>query len=120
MPYDTHNIFAKILRGEIPCQKIYEDDFSLAFKDIHPQAPIHILVIPKGAYCDYQDFTSQAHNDEIAGFHKAVAAVAHLAGAETSGYRLISNSGVNAHQEVAHYHVHILGGHPLGPLLTKK
>lgn len=120
MAYEPNNIFAKILRGEIPCQKIYEDTSALAFKDIHPQAPIHVLVIPKGPYCTHDDFVAHAQNDEIVGFQKAVAAVARLVGADASGYRLISNSGVNAHQEVPHYHVHILGGQALGPLLTKR
>jgi histidine triad (HIT) family protein len=119
MPYDPTNIFAKILRGEIPCKKIYEDEFALAFPDINPKAPMHVLVIPKGAYADHQDFAARASAVELAGFEKAVGKVAKTAGAAEGGYRLISNCGVNAHQEVPHYHVHILGGRALGPMLVK-
>jgi len=119
MSYDINNVFAKILRGEIPCQKIYEDDFAFAFPDIHPQAPLHILIIPKGPYCNYHDFVTHAADDAITGFQKAIANIIHLTKAEEGGYRLISNSGINAHQEVPHYHVHLLGGRHLGPLLVK-
>jgi diadenosine tetraphosphate (Ap4A) HIT family hydrolase len=119
MPYDPNNIFAKILRGEIPCKTIYEDEFALAFPDINPKAPTHVLVIPKGTYTDHQDFTSRASEKEIAGFERAVGKVASMAGAADSGYRLISNCGAHAHQEVPHYHVHILGGRALGPMLAK-
>ena len=119
MPYDPNNIFAKILRGEIPCAKIYEDEFALVFPDINPKAPKHLLVIPKGAYEDHADFAVRASEQEIAGFERAVGKAAKLAGAAESGYRLISNCGVNAHQEVPHYHVHVLGGRPLGPMLAK-
>jgi diadenosine tetraphosphate (Ap4A) HIT family hydrolase len=119
MTYDPNNIFAKILRGEIPCKKLYEDEYALAFPDIHPQAPVHVLVIPKGAYTDHNDFSARASDAEIAGFERAVGKVAEAAGAAKDGYRLIANCGVNAHQEVPHYHVHILGGRALGPMLTK-
>ena len=119
MPYDTNNIFAKILRGEIPCKKLYEDEFALAFPDINPKAPMHVLVIPKGAYVDHNDFAARASDKEIAGFEKAVGKVAEMTGASANGYRLISNCGVNAHQEVPHYHVHVLGGKALGPMLAK-
>ena len=119
MGYDSNNVFAKILRGEIPCKKAYEDEFALAFYDISPQAPTHILVIPKGPYVNYDDFVASADDAEIIGFHHAVAQVVKDAGIDVSGYRLISNSGVDSHQEVPHYHVHILGGRALGPLLVK-
>ena len=119
MSYDPANVFAKILRGEIPCKKIYEDDFAVAFPDINPKAPLHVLVIPKGAYTDHADFTERASELEIAGFEKAVGKVAQMIGAAENGYRLISNCGTHAHQEVAHYHVHILGGRALGPMLAK-
>ncbi|HUY68230.1 MAG TPA: histidine triad nucleotide-binding protein [Alphaproteobacteria bacterium] len=119
MPYDQANIFAKILRGEIPCRKIYEDEYALAFPDIRPQAPIHVLVIPKGAYADHADFVSRAGEKEIAGFEKAVGKVAAQVGAVEGGYRLIANCGADAHQEVPHYHVHIMAGRALGPMLAK-
>jgi histidine triad (HIT) family protein len=119
MAYDKNNIFAKILRGEIPCAKIYEDEFALAFPDIRPQAPVHVLVIPKGAYTDHNDFAQRASDKEIAGFEKAVGKAAELAGATGGGYRLISNCGANAHQEVPHYHIHLMGGRALGPMLAK-
>ncbi len=118
MSYDDGNIFARILRGEIPCQKLYEDEFALAFADIKPQAPVHALVIPKGRYVSAADFGATASDTEIAGFARAVAKVAQQLGVEASGYRLISNSGSDSHQEVPHYHVHILGGRPLGHLLA--
>src|SRR5277367_4499584 len=115
MSYDPNNVFAKILRGEIPCKKVYEDEYTLAFPDIAPKAPTHVLVIPKGAYITHNDFVQRASDAEIAGFEKAVGEVAKIAGVAGNGYRLISNCGANAHQEVPHYHVHILGGHALGP-----
>jgi diadenosine tetraphosphate (Ap4A) HIT family hydrolase len=117
-PYDDNNIFAKILRGEIPCNKIYEDDYALAFHDIRPQAPIHALVIPKGKYVSAADFGAAATADEITGFTRAVAAVAKQLGAEETGYRLIANMGLDSHQEVPHYHVHILAGRKLGVMLA--
>jgi histidine triad (HIT) family protein len=120
MSYDPNNIFAKILRGEIPCTKIYEDEYALAFPDIHPKAPAHVLVIPKGAYVTHNDFVARASQQEIAGFERAIGKVAQMAGVAESGYRLISNCGAHAHQEVPHYHVHILGGRALGPMLTEK
>ncbi len=119
MSYDPNNIFAKILRGEIPCKKLYEDEFALAFPDIAPKAPMHILVIPKGPYIHHHDFAQRASVEEIASFERAVSKVAQMVGATEGGYRLISNCGVNAHQEVPHYHVHVLGGKALGPMLTK-
>lgn len=119
MSYDPNNIFAKILRGEIPCKKLYEDDYALAFPDISPKAPTHVLVIPKGPYTTHNDFTQNADAEEIAGFERAVGKVAQMVGVAEPGYRLISNCGPNAHQEVPHYHVHLLGGRELGPMLTK-
>ncbi len=119
MSYDPNNIFAKILRGEIPCKKVYEDEFALAFNDINPKAPTHVLVIPKGPYVAYDDFITSANAEEIAGFARAVSKVAQSSGVAQTGYRLISNCGVNAHQEVSHYHVHVLGGKALGPMLVK-
>jgi histidine triad (HIT) family protein len=119
MPYDPANIFAKILCGEIPCKKLFENEHALAFHDINPKAPVHILVVPKGAYIAHEDFASRASDAEIAGFERAVAHVAKLAGVDATGYRLISNSGVHSHQEVPHYHVHVLGGRALGPMLVE-
>jgi diadenosine tetraphosphate (Ap4A) HIT family hydrolase len=119
MSYDPSNIFAKILRGEIPCKKIYEDDFALAFHDIHPKAPTHILIIPKGPYTTCDDFNTSASNEEIIGFYRALGKVIGTSDITATGYRLVSNAGVNAHQEVPHYHVHILGGHDLGKMLQE-
>ena len=109
LPYDEGNIFARILRGELPCNKVYEDEWSLAFLDIRPQAPVHVLVIPKGAYVGWDDFTAKATSDEIAGFTRAVGEVARQLGL-SSGYRLMVNMGEHGHQEVPHLHVHIFGG----------
>ncbi len=117
MSYDSNNIFAKIIRGEIPCKKVYEDEFALAFNDIKPKAPVHILVIPKGPYATYDDFASSAEDAEIVGFERAISKVIQTAGIISGGYRLISNAGLNSHQEVPHYHVHILAGRDLGPLI---
>jgi diadenosine tetraphosphate (Ap4A) HIT family hydrolase len=117
LAYDENNIFARILRGEIPCQKLYEDEFALAFPDIRPQAPAHILVIPKGKYLSAADFNATASPAELTGFYRAVSAVAKQAGVEESGYRLICNAGPDSHQEVPHFHVHILAGRKLGHML---
>lgn len=119
MAYDSNNIFARILRGEVPCKKVYEDDHVLAFHDIAPQAPAHILVIPKGAYVSQHDFGAQAGAAEIKAFYAAVAKIVESEGLRDSGYRTISNSGLNGGQEVPHFHVHILGGRKLGPMLAK-
>ncbi|MBY8829249.1 histidine triad nucleotide-binding protein [Hephaestia mangrovi] len=118
-PYDDQNVFAKILRGEIPSKKIYEDDVAFAFHDINPQAPTHILVIPKGAYVSWDDFSARASDAEIAGFARAVGRVAREAGLVEPGYRLLANTGPDSHQEVAHLHVHIFAGKPLGPMLAR-
>jgi len=118
-PYDDQNVFAKILRGEIPCDALYEDAHALAFRDINPQAPTHILVIPKGAYVSWDDFSGRAGDAEMAGFVRAVGAVAREAGLVASGYRLLANTGPDSHQEVPHLHVHIFAGRPLGPMLAR-
>ena len=118
-PYDDQNIFAKILRGEIPSKKVYEDEFALAFHDINPQAPHHVLVIPKGAYVSWDDFSSKGSETEIAGFVRAVGHIAREAGLVGQGYRLLANTGIDAHQEVPHLHVHIFAGRPLGPMLAR-
>lgn len=117
-PYDEYNIFAKILRGEIPCNKIYENDYILAFHDINPQAPHHILVIPKAAYVSWDDFSQNGSDTEIAAFVRGVGHVARHAGFVDSGYRLLANIGHDGHQEVPHLHVHILAGKPLGPMIN--
>jgi diadenosine tetraphosphate (Ap4A) HIT family hydrolase len=117
--YDPGNIFAKILRGEITCQKLYENDYAIAFPDIQPQAPVHVLVIPKGAYVSSADFTAQASEAEIAGFWRLVGEVAKAEGLEATGYRLLSNMGVDAGQEVPHFHLHIFGGRGLGRMVSR-
>ncbi len=116
--YDKNNIFAKILRGEIPCNKVYEDEYALAFHDIAPKAPVHVLVIPKGAYVDLCDFARQASADEIAGFYKAATKIAADLGIEDAGFRTIANTGAGGGQEVPHFHIHLLGGGPLGPMIS--
>ncbi|MES2288643.1 MAG: histidine triad nucleotide-binding protein [Pseudomonadota bacterium] len=118
-PYDDQNIFAKILRGEIPNRTVYEDDFALAFHDINPQAPVHILVIPKGPYVSWDDFTAKASDTEVAGFMRAVGHVAREAGLVEPGYRLLANIGGHGHQEVPHLHVHIFGGQQMGAMLPR-
>ena len=119
LPYDDQNIFAKILRGEIPSKKVFEDDYALAFHDINPQAPTHILVIPKGPYVSWDDFSAKASDTEIAGFVRAVGEVARAAGLVAPGYRLLANTGLDSQQEVPHLHVHIFAGRRLGPLLAR-
>ena len=123
MQYDKNNIFAKILRGEIPCDKVYESDYALAFKDINPQAKIHVLVIPKGSYANMDDFSQNAKNAEIVGFVRALGEVAKIVGvssySEGKGYRYIGNNGPDGGQEVSHLHFHIIGGEPLGRMISK-
>ncbi|EYD77302.1 Bis(5'-nucleosyl)-tetraphosphatase [Rubellimicrobium mesophilum DSM 19309] len=116
--YDPGNVFARILRGEIPNRTVFENEHALAFHDVRPQAPVHVLVIPKGAYLDLSDFAANATAVEQAGFLAAVAEVSRIAGIE-NGFRAIANAGPDSHQEVPHFHVHILGGRPLGPMLTR-
>ena len=118
-PYDDQNIFAKILRGEIPSAKVFEDEYALAFHDINPQAPTHILVIPKGPYVSWDDFSAKGSDAEIAGFVRAVGEVARAAGLVAPGYRLLANTGLDSHQEVPHLHVHIFAGRKLGPMLAR-
>jgi len=117
-PYDTQNIFARILRGEIPAKKIYEDDFAFAFHDINPQAPTHVLVIPKGAYCSFADFSAGATEAEITGFIRAVGKIARDLGLEAPGYRVLTNTGEHSGQEVPHFHVHLFAGRPLGRMIA--
>ena len=118
-PYDDTNIFARILRGEIPCKKVYEDEWALAFHDVAPQAPVHILVIPKGAYVSWEDFAAKAPAEEIAGFVRAVGHVARENGLVEPGYRLLANVGAHGGQEVPHLHVHLFGGRPLGRMVAQ-
>ena len=118
-PYDDQNIFAKILRGEIPNKTVLETDHSLAFHDINPLAPIHVLVIPKGPYVSWDDFAAKASDAEISDFVRTAGEVARMTGADTQGYRILANSGKRAGQEVPHLHVHVFGGQPLGPMLAR-
>jgi diadenosine tetraphosphate (Ap4A) HIT family hydrolase len=119
LPYDETNIFARILRGELPSKTVYEDEYALAFHDINPQAPLHILLIPKGAYVSWDDFSARGSDAEIAGFVRAVGQVARDEGLVAPGYRLLANVGFDSHQEIAHLHVHIFAGQPLGPMLAR-
>jgi len=118
LPYDPDNLFARILRGEIPSRRVYEDGWAVAFHDIAPQAPTHILVIPRGPYVSWDDFSERASGEEIAGFVRAVGKVARDMGLVRPGYRLLANTGPHAGQEVPHLHVHLFAGEPLGPMLT--
>ena len=118
-PYDAGNIFAAILRGDLPNKTVLETEHSLAFHDVRPLAPIHVLVIPKGAYVSWDDFAAKASDAEITDFTRTIGAVAKAVGADAQGYRLLSNIGKRGGQEVPHLHVHIFGGAPLGPMLAK-
>jgi len=115
--YDQNNIFAKILRGEIPCTPILDTEHALAFYDINPRRKVHILVTPKGAYINAHDFYDRATDAEIIAYHKAIATVIQQAGLDKTGYRLISNTAEHGGQEVPHLHTHILGGEEVGPLV---
>ncbi len=117
--YDPDNIFARILRGEMQCNTVFEDEHVLAFSDIAPQAPTHVLVIPRGAYLSFADFVKRASGDEVTAFFRTVGLVATQLGLDEPGYRLLSNIGKDAHQQVAHFHVHLFGGGPLGPMLAQ-
>ena len=119
MTYDPENVFAKILRSEIPCDRVYEDDWALAFKDINPQAPVHILVVPKGEYISSDDFAANASDAEIAGFFRAIGEIARLSEIVNSGYRILANHGRDGHQEVPHFHIHIFGGRDLGGMIKR-
>lgn len=118
LPYDPDNIFARILRDEIPSTRVYEDEWTVAFRDVNPQAPHHVLVVPRGAYVSWDDFSARGSDAEIAGFVRAVGAVARAAGLVEPGYRLLANTGPHAGQEVPHLHVHVFAGRPLGPMLA--
>lgn len=117
MAYDPNNVFARILRGELPCKKIYEDEYCLAFHDIGPQSRVHALVIPKGAYVAMDDFVAKADAAEIAALFRAVSEVARLLGLAQSGYRMIANTGPDSRQEVPHLHIHVCGGQDLGRMI---
>tara|TARA_Y100000766_G_C18843377_1_gene574377 strand:+ start:500 stop:868 length:369 start_codon:yes stop_codon:yes gene_type:complete len=117
MAYNDQNIFAKILRGDIPCDKVYENDYALAFRDIAPQTPVHVLVIPKGPYVSYVEFSEQASDAELAGFMRAVGAVAAELGIAEAGSRILSNQGEDGNQEVPHFHLHMLAGKNLGRMI---
>lgn len=117
MAYDDDNIFAKILRGEIPCDKVHETEHALAFRDINPQAPVHVLVIPKGRYVSMDDFSASASDAEIGDFTRAVGEVARMMGVVDSGYRILANHGDDGHQEVPHLHIHVFGGKNLGRMI---
>ena len=119
MPYNSDNVFAKILRGEIPCEKIHDDEFAVAFDDINPQSPVHVLVLPKGEYVSMDDFTANASDAEVAGFFRAVGAVARQLDVVGRGYRILANHGRDAHQEVPHFHIHIFAGRDLGPMIRR-
>jgi len=120
MAYDRNNIFARILRGEIPCNKVYEDAHVLAFHDISPQSPTHVLVIPKGEYVSFDDFSQNASAEEIAALVRAVGRIAREQGVAESGYRILANTGPAAHQEVQHFHAHLFGGRDLGRMLPRR
>lgn len=118
-PYDDSNIFARILRGEIPAKTVHEDAHALAFHDINPQTPVHVLVIPKGRYVSLADFSANASDAEIAGFWRAVGKVAKDLGLEAAGYRVLTNMGQDGGQEVPHFHVHIFGGRRIGRMVPR-
>ena len=118
-PYDDTNVFARILRGELPCGKVYEDEHVLAFNDINPLSPTHILVIPRGPYVSWDDLSATASDAEITAFVRAVGGIAREAGLVEDGYRLLANTGRSSGQEVPHLHVHLFAGRPLGPMLAR-
>jgi diadenosine tetraphosphate (Ap4A) HIT family hydrolase len=119
-PYDDSNVFARILRGEIPSKPVFENEWALAFHDINPQAPLHILIIPKAPYCSFADFSANATDAEIAGFMRAVGTVARQMGLEAPGYRMLANMGEHGGQEVPHFHVHLFGGRLLGRMIPRE
>ena len=120
MSYDKNNIFAKILRGEIPCKKVYENEYVLSFHDINPQKKIHVLVIPKGHYIDLDYFTTKASDKEIVEFNKAITYIVKMLkiSNQETGYRVLSNTGKNGEQEVPHLHYHIFGGEKIGKMVV--
>jgi diadenosine tetraphosphate (Ap4A) HIT family hydrolase len=117
MVYDKKNVFARILKGELPCKKVYEDDFAIAFHDLYPAAPVHVLVVPRGEYVSFDDFSENASHDEVYGFFKAVKNTIKELNISDTGYRLISNHGVDGAQTVPHFHMHILAKRRLGPIV---
>jgi histidine triad (HIT) family protein len=119
MPYDRNNVFARILRGELPCAKVYEDEHVLAFRDIHPQTPVHVVVIPKGEYVSIDDFSQKASAAEQVAFFQAIGQIGRQEGVVAAGYRILANHGAAAHQEVPHFHLHLFGGRDLGPMLRR-
>lgn len=119
MAYDPNNVFARILRGEIPCKKVYEDEHVLAFHDINPQTPTHVLVIPKGAYVSFDDFSAEAGEAELIGFFRAAGKIARELGIAEPGYRMLANIGYDGHQEVPHFHLHLFGGRRMGLMVPK-
>ena len=119
MAYDDDNVFAKILRGELPANKVYEDEFVLAFDDINPKTPVHVLIVPKDAYVDYRDFIENARPETVVGFFRAVNQVARLTGVAETGFRLVANNGASAGQIVFHFHMHLYGGRPLGGMVRR-
>jgi diadenosine tetraphosphate (Ap4A) HIT family hydrolase len=120
MPYDRDNVFARILRGEIPCQKVHENEHALAFRDIRPLTPVHVLVIPKGEYTTFDEFAAKATDAELAGWVRAIGAAARESGVVESGYRVLANNGPDAHQEVPHLHMHVFGGRDLGGMISRR
>jgi histidine triad (HIT) family protein len=120
MAYDRNNVFARILRGEIPCTKVYENEHVLAFHDVSPQSPTHVLVIPKGEYLSLDDFTEKASAEEIASLVRALGHIAREQGVAETGYRILANNGPAAHQEVPHLHIHVFGGRDLGSMLPSR
>lgn len=118
--YDDSNVFARILRGEIPSRRVYEDEWAVAFHDVSPQAAVHVLVVPRGPYVSFADFSAHATEAEIVGFVRAVGRVAQLLGLEAPGYRILCNTGEHSGQEVPHLHVHLFGGQPLGPMMARR
>ena len=119
MPYDRNNVFARILRGELPCTKVYEDEHVLAFRDIDPQAPVHIILIPKGEYISADDFAANAAEAEQAALMRAIGRIARQEGVAETGYRILANHGAAARQDVPHFHLHLVGGRDLGPMLRR-
>jgi len=120
MAYDRNNVFARILRGEIPCDKVYEGEHVLAFRDINPQSPTHVLVIPKGEYLSFDDFSEKASGEEITALLRALGEIARTEGVAETGYRILANTGPAAHQEVPHFHVHLFGGRDLHGMLPRR
>ena len=117
--YDKNNIFARILRGDLPCKKVFENQYALAFHDINPLMPVHVLVIPKGEYVNLDDFSAKATTEELGGFLRAVGEIARLLGVTEDGYRTVANNGAHANQEVQHFHVHIFGGRQIRGRMVK-